>query len=223
MDIRSSFSSPSISPFGNNSRNLYQCGDLLPIVETFHSIQGEGFWAGTNAFFIRLAGCDVGCQWCDQKESWSVKNHPAVNIAGLVVEAKSVNPAIVVITGGEPLLHNLALLASGLKQVGLKVHLETSGVHPLSGSIDWITLSPKRHKPPQSYFYKLAHELKVVIRGEEDLKWAEECSDRVAPECYRLLQPEWNTLEGAQIVFDYVLRNPQWRMSLQTHKYLGVL
>lgn len=194
----------------------------LPIVEMFHSIQGEGSWAGTNAFFIRLAGCDVGCPWCDTKLSWNPKRHPQQQIEDLVVVAQAANPAIVVITGGEPLMHDLTALTQQLKAAGLQVHLETSGAHPFSGSFDWVTLSPKRFKPPHSSVYPQANELKVVVADEVDLAWAEQQATRVAPTVEKRLQPEWETAKSQQVVFDYVLKNPQWRVSLQTHKFLGV-
>jgi len=194
----------------------------LPIVETFHSIQGEGAWAGTNAFFIRLAGCDVGCPWCDTKLSWNPKRHPQREIAELVAAAQAVHPQIVVITGGEPLMHDLTALTQQLKAAGLQVHLETSGAHPFSGTFDWVTLSPKRFKPPHPSVYPQANELKVVVADEADLTWAEQQAARVAPTVEKWLQPEWETAQSQQIVFNYVLKNPQWRVSLQTHKFLGV-
>lgn len=194
----------------------------LPIVEMFHSIQGEGAWAGTNAFFIRLAGCDVGCPWCDTKLSWNPKRHPQREIAELVAAAQAVHPQIVVITGGEPLMHDLTALTQQLKAAGLQVHLETSGAYPFSGTFDWVTLSPKRFKPPHPSVYPQANELKVVVADEADLTWAEQQAARVAPTVEKWLQPEWETAQSQQIVFNYVLKNPQWRVSLQTHKFLGV-
>lgn len=198
--------------------------DLLsiPVVETFHSVQGEGMWTGTSAFFIRLAGCDVGCQWCDTKVSWNVNRHPQRNVESLANEAAIAKPTIVVITGGEPLMHNLTLLTQMLKDRGLRVHLETSGAHPLSGTFDWITLSPKRFKPPLSDIYEHAHELKVVIANAEDLEWAESSAKQVPSTTLLYLQSEWNTPDSKDLVFQYVLKHPQWRISLQTHKLLGV-
>lgn len=193
-----------------------------PIVETFHSVQGEGLWTGTNAFFIRLAGCDVGCPWCDTKISWSPKPHGTVAVDELVQQVKAVQPFMVVITGGEPLMHDLAPLTQTLKQAGLRLHLETSGAHPLSGQFDWISLSPKRFKPPQPDIYAHAHELKVVIANPEDLVWAEEQAALVSEPTAKLLQPEWTSDQSTQLVFDYVKQHPNWRISLQTHKFLGV-
>lgn len=194
----------------------------LPIVETFHSIQGEGSWMGANAFFIRLGGCDVGCPWCDTKASWNPRRHPRRAIGELVAAAKAVRPQIVVITGGEPLMHDLTLLTQQLKAAKLHVHLETSGAHPFSGSFDWVTFSPKRFKPPHPSIYPQASELKIVIADESDLEWAEQQAAQVSPSVAKLLQPEWETLDSRAIVFNYVLKNPDWRVSLQTHKFLGV-
>ncbi len=194
----------------------------LPVVETFHSIQGEGTWAGTSAFFIRLAGCDVGCPWCDTKPSWNPKRHPLRTLEELVAEARSANPQIVVITGGEPLMHDLAALTEQLKEAGLQTHLETSGAHPFSGTFDWVTFSPKRFKPPHSSIYAQASELKVVIGDAADLAWAEQQAAQLSATVAKLLQPEWETPGSLDQVFAYVLKHPQWRVSLQTHKFLGI-
>jgi 7-carboxy-7-deazaguanine synthase len=194
----------------------------LPIVETFHSVQGEGAWCGTNAYFIRLALCDVGCPWCDTKISWSDKKHPKMTIETLTQQAKVANPHFVVITGGEPLIHDLTDLTQALQSAGLRTHLETSGSHPYSGSFDWITLSPKPFKPPIGDLYDRAHELKLIISNPEDFHWAETQSNLTHPQALRYLQPEWNAPASQTLVFDYVLKNPQWRISLQTHKLLGV-
>lgn len=194
----------------------------LPVVETFHSIQGEGMWAGTSAFFIRLAGCDVGCPWCDTKQSWNPKRHPLRTLEELVAEARSANPEIVVITGGEPLMHDLSALTGQLKEARLQTHLETSGAHSFSGTFDWVTFSPKRFKPPHSSIYAYVSELKVVIGDEVDLEWAEQQATQVSSTVAKLLQPEWETPGSRDKVFTYVLKHSQWRVSLQTHKFLGV-
>lgn len=195
---------------------------MLPVVEMFHSVQGEGFWAGTNAFFIRLAGCDVGCPWCDTKPSWNPKRHPRQSVEELVAAASAANPRIVVITGGEPLMHDLTELSQRLKTAGLQVHLETSGSHPFSGTFDWVTFSPKPFKAPHPSIYAQANELKVVIASEADFEWAEAQADRVADSVIKLLQPEWQAPHSQELVFNYVLQHPSWRVSLQTHKFLGV-
>lgn len=194
----------------------------LPVVETFHSIQGEGMWVGTSAFFIRLAGCDVGCPWCDTKQSWNPKRHPLRTLGELVAAARLADPQIVVITGGEPLMHDLTALTRQLKEAGLQTHLETSGAHPFSGTFDWVTFSPKRFKPPHPSIYAHASELKVVIEDEADLQWAEQQATQVSSTVAKLLQPEWETPSSRDKVFAYVLKHPQWRVGLQTHKFLGV-
>jgi 7-carboxy-7-deazaguanine synthase len=194
----------------------------LPIVETFHSVQGEGAWTGTSAFFIRLGGCDVGCWFCDTKESWIAKRHPQKQIEELVQGAIEVNPAIVVITGGEPLMHNLTGLTQALKQAGLRLHLETSGSHPFSGAFDWVTLSPKPFKPPHKSIYAQVDELKIVIAQAADFEWAEQQSEQVSDRALRYLQPEWSSQASVNLIFEYVKQHPKWRMGLQTHKLLGV-
>ncbi|NEO87421.1 MAG: 7-carboxy-7-deazaguanine synthase QueE [Spirulina sp. SIO3F2] len=193
-----------------------------PVVETFHSIQGEGYWTGVSAFFIRLAGCDVGCPWCDTKVSWPVRSHPQVALQQLVRQVQTAQPQIIVVTGGEPLMHDLSLLSQALKTTGCPLHLETSGAYPLSGAFDWITLSPKPTKPPHSELYSQAHELKVVIHTETDFVWAEQQAAHVTPQIYKFLQPEWSQPRSQALVWNYVLQQPQWRVSLQTHKFLQV-
>jgi 7-carboxy-7-deazaguanine synthase len=192
------------------------------IVETFHSLQGEGYWSGVSAFFIRLGGCDVYCSWCDQKETWSAKRHPQKSLSSLAAEVSAAKPAIVIITGGEPLLYDLAPLTAAIKSTGLRVHLETSGAHPFSGDFDWVTFSPKPFKMPHESIFDRADELKVVITNPEDLQWAETNSHKVSPTTLRYLQPEWNSPTSKDLIFDHILKHPEWRMSLQTHKLLGV-
>ena len=215
-------STPPVAAAASSGFPVNAFSDSLAIVETFHSIQGEGYWTGTNAFFIRLAGCDVGCPWCDTKHSWNPKRHPSRAIADLVAEAQSYQPRRVIITGGEPLMQDLTHLTQGLKAANLKVNLETSGAYPLRGTFDWITLSPKPFKPPLPDLYAQAQELKVVIAQPEDLTWAETQSQKVKADTPRYLQPEWGSTGAAQCIFDYVLSHPHWRISLQTHKVLSV-
>ncbi|MDJ0899549.1 MAG: 7-carboxy-7-deazaguanine synthase QueE [Xenococcus sp. MO_188.B8] len=193
-----------------------------PVVETFHSVQGEGYWTGVNAFFIRLGGCDVHCPWCDTKESWNAKRHPQYYVADLAKLAHQVSTAIVIITGGEPLMHDLSSLTTAIKELGMAVHLETSGAYPYSGNFDWVTFSPKQFKSPHPSIYEHVNEIKVVITGEYDLKWAEQQAALVPPETLKYLQPEWNTPKSKELIFKYVLANPQWRISLQTHKFLQI-
>ena len=193
-----------------------------PIVETFHSLQGEGYWTGVNAFFIRLGGCDVHCPWCDTKHSWNPQRHPQKSVSGLVKVVRQVDPAIVIITGGEPLMHDLSPLTTALRGLSVQVHLETSGAHPLSGNFNWITFSPKQFKAPHSSIYSHANELKVVVTNEYDLKWAEQQAALVPQSTLRYLQPEWNSPTSKKLILDYILHHSQWRMSLQTHKFLNI-
>ncbi|MGB3572854.1 MAG: 7-carboxy-7-deazaguanine synthase QueE [Phormidesmis sp.] len=194
----------------------------LPVVETFHSVQGEGFWSGASAFFIRLAGCDVGCSWCDTKQSWPMNAHPQHSVIDLAMAAAAACPFMVVTTGGEPLMHGLDDLTAALRRAGLRIHLETSGAHSLSGQFDWIALSPKTFKPPIADIYAQADELKVVISDRADLDWAEAQAQKVSSQTVKLLQPQWTSPHAQQLVIDYVRAHPEWRVGLQTHKYLGV-
>lgn len=193
-----------------------------PIMEHFYTIQGEGAHTGRASYFIRTAGCDVNCWWCDVKDSWEEEGHPKMTVRELVGVAKASKAPFVVITGGEPLLHDLLPLTLGLKSEGMKVHIETSGSSPLSGQLDWITLSPKRFKKPTEEVFAYVDELKVVVLTNKDLKWAEDNAAK-CPEGTRLfLQPEWETPKSIDLIVDYVKENPEWGISLQTHKFLKV-
>ena len=200
---------------------------FLPVVETFHSLQGEGFHYGKSAFFIRLAGCRVECPWCDTKESWNEKNHiqqDVKNLASAAAKAKENGAAFTVITGGEPLHHDLSELTKALSSSTQQpLHLETSGVDPLSGKIDWITLSPKRHLMPRKELLAKCDELKVIIHKLEDINFAESVAKETTPKTILLLQPGWASKEGKKITLNYLKQNPSWRLSLQTHKYMGIL
>jgi organic radical activating enzyme len=192
-------------------------------MEHFYTIQGEGVHQGKAAYFIRLGGCDVGCVWCDVKESWNADNHPLIGVDHLVKLVKATPAQIVVITGGEPLLHNLITLTDSLRKEGLRTHIETSGSSPLSGTWDWITLSPKKFKAPLEEILPLANELKTVVFNKSDFAWAESWAAKVSPECRLFLQPEWD--KAAQItplVIEYIKAHPQWQLSLQIHKYINV-
>lgn len=193
-----------------------------PVMEHFYTIQGEGVHTGRSAYFIRTGGCDVKCWWCDVKDSWDAGIHPQLTVGSLVAEVKNSNPSFVVITGGEPLMHNLSALTDGIHQAGFAIHLETSGSHPLSGRIDWITLSPKRFKKPLPEIYPSVNELKVVVLTKKDLKWAEEHAALCNPGTRLLLQPEWDTPKSIPLIVEYVKANPHWGVSLQTHKFLNV-
>jgi len=195
----------------------------LPVMESFYTLQGEGFHQGKAAYFIRLGGCDVGCVWCDVKDSWDASRHPQRSVEALVNEVKATPAHIVVITGGEPLMHNLDALTEALQDAGLRTHIETSGAHPLSGTWDWICLSPKKFKTPLPEVIDKADELKVVIYHKSDFDWAERFAAQVRPDCKRYLQPEWGRREQVTpLIIDYIRSNPGWQLSVQVHKYIGV-
>lgn len=193
-----------------------------PIMEHFYTIQGEGAHTGRAAYFIRTGGCDVKCWWCDVKDSWDEEKHPRKSVGFLVDEVINSKAPIVVITGGEPLLHNLDALTLAIKEAGVKTHIETSGSSPLSGFFDWITLSPKRFKKPLEEVFPYVDELKVVVLTKKDLVWAEENAVKCPETTQLLLQPEWDTPESMSLIVEYVKKNPKWGISLQTHKYLQV-
>ncbi len=196
---------------------------MLPVMESFYTLQGEGAHQGRPAYFIRLGGCDVGCHWCDVKESWEAEKHPKMHIAEMVGKAKAEKGQIVVVTGGEPLMYDLTALCEALKEAGLRRHIETSGAYPLSGAWDWICFSPKKFKAPLPEFYEKAHELKIVIYHKSDLLWAEEFAKQMNPDCMLLLQPEWSKSDTIlPLMIEYVKQNPHWRISLQTHKYMQI-
>jgi len=198
-------------------------GFELPLMEEFYTIQGEGVFTGVAAYFIRLGGCDVGCHWCDVKESWEAAKHPVTSVEDMVANAKKSKAKSVVITGGEPLTWNMDQLTKRLKEEGFKVHIETSGAYPFSGTWDWVCLSPKKLKLPVEEAYQKAHELKVIIFNHHDFKFAEEQAAKVSADCALLLQPEWGKAdEMTPLIVDYVMNNPQWKISLQTHKYMNI-
>ena len=194
-----------------------------PVMEMFYSLQGEGFHQGRAAFFIRLAGCDVGCVWCDVKESWDASKHPTLNIEEIVAAAKAHPGRLAIVTGGEPLLYNLDPLTTALKAAGFETNIETSGSSPMSGHWDWVCLSPKKFKAPLEENISLASELKVVVFNKHDFDWAETYAKQVSPSCKLYLQPEWD--KAAQItplVIDYIKANPKWELSAQLHKHIQV-
>ncbi|MCF8463440.1 MAG: 7-carboxy-7-deazaguanine synthase QueE [Flavobacteriales bacterium] len=198
-------------------------GNVLPIMEEFYTIQGEGFHTGTAAYFIRIGGCDVGCHWCDVKESWDASIHPLIDIRKVVKNACEQPSTVVVVTGGEPLIFNLSNLTHELSQNGIKIHVETSGAHPFSGKFDWVCLSPKKTAPPKQEYYALANELKVIVYNRHDFEWANEHAAKVSKECKLYLQPEWSKREEVMpLIVDYVMKNPRWNVSIQTHKYMNI-
>lgn len=195
----------------------------LPVMEAFYTLQGEGYHQGRAAYFIRLGGCDVGCVWCDVKDSWDADKHPKLSIEAIVAEACKYPGRLAVITGGEPLMHQLDELTKALKDKGFETNIETSGSSPMSGLWDWICLSPKKFKAPVPSNLPLAHELKVVVFNKHDFEWAELHAAEVAPTCKLYLQPEWDKApEITPLIVDYIKAHPQWELSLQTHKYINV-
>lgn len=207
---------------GNNIKESIAKGLELPLMEEFYTIQGEGFHTGTAAYFIRIGGCDVGCHWCDVKESWEAANHPLTSVEEMVTHAKA-HAKVVVITGGEPLTWNMAELTRRLKGENLKVHIETSGAYPFTGVWDWVCLSPKKTRLPVKEAYQKADELKMIIHNQHDFQFAEEQAAQVDKDCVLFLQPEWGRKEKmTPLIVDYVMKNPKWRISLQTHKYLDI-
>ena len=225
-----------------SEQELLKSGKLLPVMEEFYSLQGEGFHTGEAAWFIRIGGCDVGCEWCDVKESWDARQFPAVATDNVVEKALKCKANAVIVTGGEPLLYNLDYLCNQLKTQGskfkvqvksspfvsrpssiIKTFIETSGSQPLSGSWDWICLSPKRLWPPRNEFYQISHELKMIIHDEEDFQWAEEQASKMQTNAHLFIQPEWSCSEEMlPAIIHYIEKNPQWKLSLQSHKYIGI-
>lgn len=212
-----------------NSNNVLQIspsedfGCNLPVMEHFYTLQGEGFHQGKAAYFIRLGGCDVGCVWCDVKDSWSFDAHPKMSVEEIAKTIKAKNAPMAVITGGEPLLHNLNALTNAIKKAGISTNIETSGSSPLSGQWDWICLSPKKFKEPLPDVLPLANELKIIVFNKSDFGWAEKYAALVSKDCKLYLQPEWSKAERItpQIV-EYIKANPKWELSLQIHKYINV-
>jgi len=197
--------------------------DTLPVMEAFYTLQGEGFHQGKAAYFIRLGGCDVGCVWCDVKDSWESDSHPRISINDIVAGARQFAGRLAVVTGGEPLLHNLDRLTLSLRHAGFNTNIETSGSSPLSGQWDWICLSPKKFKPPLPESVAAADELKVVIFNKSDFAWAEQYAAEVSPDCKLYLQPEWGKAPViTPLIVEYIKANPKWELSMQLHKYINV-
>jgi 7-carboxy-7-deazaguanine synthase len=194
-----------------------------PVMESFYTIQGEGFYQGSAAWFLRLGGCDVGCVWCDVKDSWDASKHPQITILKIIEDIKSTPTKIVVVTGGEPLMHNCTALTLALKENNIQTNIETSGAYIITGNWDWICVSPKKFKPPLASVLEKANELKVVIINKSDFLWAEQHAAQVSNHCKLYLQPEWSKHdEMTTLIVEYVKNNPQWEMSIQMHKYINV-
>ncbi|SDE12893.1 7-carboxy-7-deazaguanine synthase QueE [Riemerella columbipharyngis] len=201
---------------------LLKKGRLLPVMEHFYTLQGEGAHAGVAAYFIRLGGCDVGCHWCDVKESWNAELHPLMDMEALAKNAAE-HCKTIILTGGEPLMWNLSILTKKLKSLGCRIHIETSGAYPLSGEIDWICLSPKKTAMPKKEIYAKADELKMIIYNNNDFKFAEKQAALVNKDCKLYLQSEWSKREEMYPkITEFILKNPRWRASVQTHKYLNI-
>lgn len=211
-----------IASVTTQQKALIEAGKLLPVMEHFYTLQGEGAYAGVASYFIRLGGCDVGCHWCDVKDSWDAETHPLTDIASLAKEAAETCKTII-ITGGEPLMWNLDFLTAELHRHGARVHIETSGAYPLSGDLDWITLSPKKTKLPVDEIYAKASELKMIIYNQHDFRFAQEQAEKVSDECLLYLQVEWSKrYQLSEQIVAFVKQNPKWRISVQTHKYLDI-
>jgi 7-carboxy-7-deazaguanine synthase len=205
----------------NNS--VPEDGTLLPLMEEFYTIQGEGYNTGKAAYFIRLGGCDVGCHWCDVKESWDASIHPLTASDKIVEKANRYPAKTVVVTGGEPLIYNMEYLTRKLKENGIQTFIETSGAYPLSGEWDWICLSPKKFKSPRPDITPFANELKIIVFNKSDFQWAEDYAKLVSPTCKLYLQPEWsNAAKMTPLIIEYVMNNPKWEVSLQTHKFMNI-
>ena len=197
--------------------------NTLPVMEAFHSIQGEGYHSGKAAYFIRLGGCDVGCHWCDVKESWNEEDHPNLSVNEICDKTNDLNSDITIITGGEPLMYNLDNLTEALRANNQRTHLETSGVYPITGNWHWICFSPKKFKKPVEEIYMKANELKVIVYNKSDLAWAETHRKKLNKNCKLYLQPEWSKHKQMMpLIVDYVKRNPDWEISLQIHKFIDV-
>jgi organic radical activating enzyme len=202
---------------------LMKEGKLLPLMEEFYSLQGEGFHTGRPSYFARIGGCDVCCQWCDVKESWDAEKYPPVSTDTIIEHATFYPAKSIVVTGGEPLLYNLDYLCQGLHQHGIMTFLETSGSSGLSGEWDWICLSPKKDAPPIPEIFKRANELKVIIGDVQDFNWAEENAGKVTPSCILYLQPEWSQRDTViPLIVKYIQENTKWKISLQSHKYMRI-
>ena len=209
--------------YREQDHHIFDQGRKLPLVEQFYTIQGEGFHMGKPAYFIRLGGCDIGCSWCDTKFSWNPAIHALTNVDEIVNRAADSQSGVAVVTGGEPLIYPLEYLTSALHLAGLATHLETSGAYALTGTWDWICLSPKRNSPPKKEIFKLAQELKVIVQTEADLEWAELNAGKVSEHCMLFLQPEWSACDNIlPVIVSYIKSNTKWSISLQAHKFMKI-
>jgi len=206
-----------------NDNQLLEKGMILPLMEEFYTIQGEGYHSGKAAYFIRIGGCDVGCHWCDVKESWNADLHPATAVDLIVENASKYPSKAVVVTGGEPSIYNLNYITEQLKLKGIQTFIETSGAYPLTGNWDWVCLSPKKTSPPLPENFSKANELKIIIHNKNDFEWAELNAKQAKEDCILFLQPEWSkSKEMMPLIVDYIMQHPKWNVSLQTHKYMNI-
>ncbi|MDA8535524.1 7-carboxy-7-deazaguanine synthase QueE [Flavobacteriales bacterium] len=206
-----------------STKSLVDKGEMLPLMEAFYTVQGEGYFSGTAAYFLRIGGCDVGCHWCDVKESWNADLHPPTTIADILKGIAKYPVDTVVITGGEPLMWDMSKLTTALKSKGYKVHLETSGAYPYSGYFDWVCLSPKKMHAPIDAIKPLANELKVIVNNKHDFIWAEEQREGLISDCKLYLQAEWSKREKViPMIIDFIKVNKDWTISLQSHKYMNI-
>ncbi len=207
----------------HSNYNIISLNESFPVMEHFHTLQGEGRYSGQSAYFIRLAGCDVGCTWCDVKESWDESVHPKIDIKEMVGYIEQSKSKIAVITGGEPTLYVLNSITNAIKAKDVRTHIETSGTNPLTGDWDWITFSPKRFKKPLEEYFEYANELKIIIAHKNDLRWAQEFEKKMNKNCLLYIQPEWEArVEMEPFCIEFVKANPQWILSIQTHKFLKI-
>ena len=205
------------------TKSAVESGEMLPLMEAFYTIQGEGYYSGKAAYFLRIGGCDVGCHWCDVKESWNADLHPPTSITDILKGIAQYPVDTVVITGGEPLMWNLDKLTAALKLEGLKVHLETSGAYPYSGDFDWVCMSPKKMQAPLPAIKPITSELKVIVNNKHDFIWAEEQREGLTPDCKLYLQAEWSKREKIiPMIIDFIKVNKDWTISLQSHKYMNI-
>jgi 7-carboxy-7-deazaguanine synthase len=196
---------------------------VLPVMEDFYTIQGEGHYQGQAAYFVRLGGCDVGCVWCDVKDSWNADAHPVISVSEITDRVKASGTPVAVITGGEPLMYDMTQLTASLQHVGIRTHLETSGVYQVTGSWDWICFSPKKFKAPHPSIFPAADELKVIVYNQSDFEWAEKHAELVGDHCELFLQPEWSReKEMVPLIIEYVKLHARWKISLQIHKYMNI-
>ncbi|MEA3451365.1 MAG: 4Fe-4S cluster-binding domain-containing protein [Bacteroidota bacterium] len=205
------------------NKDIYEGGKKLPLIDEFYTLQGEGFHFGKAAYFIRIGGCDIGCSWCDTKYSWSADKDKLISIEEVVENVINTNAKTIVVTGGEPLTYNLNPLCNLLKENNLISHIETSGAYKLTGTWDWICLSPKRNLPPTEEIIPLANELKIIVLDEKDFEWAEKYADLVSPNCELFLQPEWSRHKQlTPEIVEYIKKNPKWKISIQAHKFMKI-